>query len=88
MQPGELRVAAGPRSSETLANDETGSTLPSVARALKPGGRMTLRNLMIPRSVPPELAETLVLDRARSQALHREDRSFVYRSFQVYSKPQ
>ena len=41
---------------------------------------------MVPRAVPPALAETLVLDADLSRALHGQDRSFVYSSFQVYRR--
>lgn len=71
---------------ELMSEQEMRIVLPKVARVLKPGGRMTLRNLMIPRSVPPDLADVLVHDPVRSGELHRQDRSFVYRSFQVYTK--
>ena len=71
---------------ELMSEEETSATLPGVARVLKPGGRMTLRNLMIPRSVPDVLAGELVLDEELSRDLHMKDRSFVYRSFQVYTK--
>ncbi len=71
---------------ELMSEAEMAAVLPGIARALKPGGRMTLRNLMIPRAVPRELSHLLVLDAERSRALHRLDRSFVYRSFQVYSR--
>jgi hypothetical protein len=46
---------------------------------------MTLRNLMIPRAVQGDLASQLVLDEPLSRALLLKDRSFVYRSFQVYT---
>lgn len=71
---------------ELMSEQETHTVLPRVARVLRPGGRMTLRNLMIPRSVPEELADRLKLESELSRALHRQDRSFVYRSFQVYTR--
>ena len=71
---------------ELMSEAEMAAVLPKIACALRPGGRMTLRNLMIPRSVPRELSHLLALDAERSRALHRVDRSFVYRSFQVYSR--
>jgi S-adenosylmethionine-diacylglycerol 3-amino-3-carboxypropyl transferase len=72
---------------ELMPQPEANALLPGVARVLKPGGRMTLRNLMIPRAVPSELADTLVAETALAEGLHKRDRSFVYRSFQVYSCP-
>ena len=48
-------------------------------------GRMTLRNLMVPRAVTPE-TRALVLDADGGAALHDRDRSFVYRSFQSYRR--
>lgn len=71
---------------ELMSEEETRAVLPRVARALKPGGRVTLRNLMIPRSVPPDLADLFALDDEGSRQLHARDRSFVYRSFQVYTR--
>jgi S-adenosylmethionine-diacylglycerol 3-amino-3-carboxypropyl transferase len=71
---------------ELMSEEDMGKVLPGVARVLKPGGRMTLRNLMVPRSVPPKLADVLVHDTDCSRELHRRDRSFAYRSFQVYTK--
>lgn len=71
---------------ELMSEEETRSVLPRIARTLRPGGRMTLRNLMIPRSVPPEMNEVLRLEADLSRELHRRDRSFVYRSFQVYTR--
>jgi S-adenosylmethionine-diacylglycerol 3-amino-3-carboxypropyl transferase len=71
---------------ELMSEVETAQALAKVARALRPGGTVTLRNLMVPRAVPPALAETLVLESALSRALHAQDRSFVYSSFQVYRR--
>ena len=71
---------------ELMSEIETARALAKVARVLRPGGTVTLRNLMVPRSVPAELAETLVLDQELSRALHGQDRSFVYSSFQVYRR--
>ena len=71
---------------ELMSAEEMATVLPGVARALRPGGRMTLRNLMIPRSVPPELHGLLAPDDECARRLHAGDRSFVYRSFQVYTR--
>jgi S-adenosylmethionine-diacylglycerol 3-amino-3-carboxypropyl transferase len=71
---------------ELMSESESRFVLPRIARALRPGGRMTLRNLMIPRSVPSEMASVLKLDVQRSRELHQRDRSFVYRSYQVYTR--
>jgi S-adenosylmethionine-diacylglycerol 3-amino-3-carboxypropyl transferase len=71
---------------ELMSEEDTSATIPGVARVLKPGARMTLRNLMIPRSVPDELADELVFEEELSDRLHTNDRSFVYRSFQVYTR--
>ena len=71
---------------ELMSESETAQALAKVARALRPGGTVTLRNLMVPRAVPPALAEKLVLDAALSRALHAQDRSFVYSSFLVYRR--
>ncbi len=71
---------------ELMSEQETATVVPRVARALRPGGRMTLRNLMIPRSVPPDLWPLLAPDDECARRLHAADRSFVYRSFQVYTR--
>lgn len=84
--PGSLDAICLTNVFELMSEQETREVLPRVARALKPGGRVTLRNLMIPRSVPPELSDQLLLDEALSRRLHARDRSFVYRSFQVYTR--
>ncbi len=68
---------------ELMSEAETAEIMPGVAAALKPGGCMTLRNLMIPRSAN---VAGLELDEALSSRLLAEDRSFVYRSFQAYRR--
>ena len=70
---------------ELMSEAETQDILQKLASCLVPGGRMTLRNLMIPRAVEGELARQLVRDEPLSRALLFKDRSFVYRSFQVYT---
>ena len=70
---------------ELMSESETQEVLQKLAPCLVPGGRMTLRNLMIPRSVQGDLASQLVLDEPLSRALLLKDRSFVYRSLQVYT---
>ena len=70
---------------ELMSEAETQDVLQKLAPCLVPGGRMTLRNLMIPRAVKGELARQLVRDEPLSRALLFKDRSFVYRSFQVYT---
>lgn len=71
---------------ELMSQSQADEVLPGVARVLRPGGRMTLRNLMIPRQVPPSLAHLLRLDPEQSRVLLEQDRSFVYRSVQVYDR--
>jgi S-adenosylmethionine-diacylglycerol 3-amino-3-carboxypropyl transferase len=71
---------------ELMSEAETADVLARVARALRPGGRMTLRNLMVPRAAPPALGPLLTLEAELSRRLHAADRSFVYRSFQVYTR--
>jgi S-adenosylmethionine-diacylglycerol 3-amino-3-carboxypropyl transferase len=70
---------------ELMSPEETAAVLPRVAGALGPGGRMTLRNLMVPRCAGSEVDGLLVRDVARGDALCARDRSFVYSSFQVYA---
>src|SRR5262249_30402811 len=70
---------------ELMSEDETSAILTRVPKVVANEGRVTLRNLMVPRAVPP-MAKELVLDSALSEALHARDRSFVYRSFQAYRR--
>ena len=69
----------------TLAPYETRTTLARIADVLADDGRVTLRNLMVPRAVAAE-TRALVLDAEGGAALHDRDRSFVYRSFQPYRR--
>jgi S-adenosylmethionine-diacylglycerol 3-amino-3-carboxypropyl transferase len=71
---------------ELMPADETAAVLRRVAAALRPGGRMTLRNLMIPRAVEPGFYPVLNPDPIHARALLAQDRSFVYASFQVYTR--
>jgi S-adenosylmethionine-diacylglycerol 3-amino-3-carboxypropyl transferase len=71
---------------EMMSQAEADEVLPRVARVLKPGGALTLRNLIIPRKVPAAMAGTLDLEAERSHSLHQQDRSFAYRSFQIYAR--
>lgn len=71
---------------ELMNEDETAKTMSRIAGLLVDGGRVTLRNLMIPRGGPAVAPGLLQLDEALSRSLHEGDRSFVYRSFYVYSR--
>ena len=71
---------------ELMPAGETAEVLRRVAVALRPGGHLTLRNLMIPRAVEPDLQRWLAPDAVRARELHAQDRSFVYGSFQVYAR--
>ncbi len=71
---------------ELMSLSETAEVLERVARALRVGGRLTLRNLMIPRRVPDSLGDLLKLDERQSKQGLLADRSFVYSSFQVYTR--
>lgn len=81
---GEVRGICLSNVSELMSPEDTGRVFAGAARALAPGGIVTLRNLMVPRAAPAELADRLRHDVERSRALLLRDRSFVYRSFQVY----
>jgi S-adenosylmethionine-diacylglycerol 3-amino-3-carboxypropyl transferase len=70
---------------ELMSEDETKQTLARIEDVVADDGRMTLRNLMVPRAVAPE-TRALVLDAEGGAALHNRDRSFVYRSFQSYRR--
>jgi S-adenosylmethionine-diacylglycerol 3-amino-3-carboxypropyl transferase len=69
---------------ELMSNQETQRALTEVAETLAPGGRITLRNLMVPREAAADTG--LTLDAVQSRALAAADRSFVYRAIHVYSK--
>jgi S-adenosylmethionine-diacylglycerol 3-amino-3-carboxypropyl transferase len=73
---------------ELMSEDETALVLAKVARVLRPKARVTIRNLMVPRVVPPALVDRLAFEPTLSRALHAADRSFVYRSFQVYTRTE
>jgi S-adenosylmethionine-diacylglycerol 3-amino-3-carboxypropyl transferase len=73
---------------ELMSEDETARVLVKVARVLRPRGRLTIRNLMVPRAAPPALADRLAFEPDLSRGLHDSDRSFVYRSFQVYTRTE
>jgi S-adenosylmethionine-diacylglycerol 3-amino-3-carboxypropyl transferase len=70
---------------ELMSAEETAAVLPRVAGALRPGGRMTLRNLMVPRCAGSEVAGLLERNTSRGDELCARDRSFVYSSFQAYA---
>jgi S-adenosylmethionine-diacylglycerol 3-amino-3-carboxypropyl transferase len=69
---------------ELMSNDETQRALSDVKGTLSPNGRLTLRNLMVPREAAGETG--LVLDAEQSRALAAIDRSFVYRAIHVYKR--
>jgi S-adenosylmethionine-diacylglycerol 3-amino-3-carboxypropyl transferase len=71
---------------ELMSEADTTVTLRLAAQALRGGGMLTLRNLMVPRRASAELNDLLTLQRARSEELLRLDRSFVYSAFLVYSR--
>jgi S-adenosylmethionine-diacylglycerol 3-amino-3-carboxypropyl transferase len=71
---------------ELMSESDTERTLAGAARALTSGGRLTLRNLMVPRRAPDTLRAALLLDRERSESLLATDRAFVYGAFLVYAR--
>ena len=86
VEPGSLDGICLSNVFELMSADETTEVLTRVARVLRPGGRLTLRNLMVPRVAPPASRSQLTLEPDLSRRLHATDRSFVYRSFQVYTR--
>jgi S-adenosylmethionine-diacylglycerol 3-amino-3-carboxypropyl transferase len=52
-------------------------------RVSRPGGRLCYRNLLVRRRLPASLQPSLQVDRALSERLLSEDRSFVYSHFEV-----
>ncbi len=71
---------------ELMSEGETGEVLGRVSTALRPGGRLTIRNLIVPRKPPATLEPVLRARPDLATTLHQQDRSFVYSSFQVYER--
>jgi S-adenosylmethionine-diacylglycerol 3-amino-3-carboxypropyl transferase len=63
---------------ELMDHQDTLKTFQEVVRTARPGARMSFRNLMINRTVPDQLSDTILRDNALSTALKTNDRSFVY----------
>jgi S-adenosylmethionine-diacylglycerol 3-amino-3-carboxypropyl transferase len=62
----------------------TESTLRVICGSATPGARLAYWNLLVWRESPEPLrGEVLVSDKAKAQSLHKVDRTFFYRNFEV-----
>ena len=70
---------------ELMDESSTAKLFAEVARTGKDGCRLILRNLMVPREVPPVLRSIIVKDQQLSNELQNADRSFVYSKVAAYT---
>jgi len=70
--------------SELMSTDETEVLFKAVLRTASPEARVIFRNLMVPREVPENLQNHIVLNKALSKELIQNDRSFVYSKVHAY----
>jgi S-adenosylmethionine-diacylglycerol 3-amino-3-carboxypropyl transferase len=63
---------------ELMSLEDTAKTFTEVFRTARKEARMCFRNLMIPRTVPDNLKESIYRDTELSTRLLQSDRSFVY----------
>lgn len=68
---------------EYMSEPAFAALLRDLARACKPGARLTYRNTLVRREHPPALDDLLEHEVERSRRLHAADRSFVYGNFVV-----
>lgn len=68
---------------EWMSQEAFHALLREFHRCGRDGGRLTWRNLLVPRGHPEALSDLLEHEPALSQAIHRRDRSFVYGAFVV-----
>lgn len=66
---------------EWMSEEAFADLLRQFVRVSRPGGRLTWRNLLVPRVQPAGLEGLLEVDPALSRRLHEQDRSFVYGNF-------
>lgn len=71
---------------EYMSPELSGSVFALLSERLRPGGRIAWWNLLVPRSVPPELQPSLRPLPELSEQLWAEDRSWFYRAFHVAEK--
>jgi S-adenosylmethionine-diacylglycerol 3-amino-3-carboxypropyl transferase len=69
---------------ELMNAEDTAATFEQVAHAARSGARVSFRNLMVPRDVPPALAGRIRLRENDSRTLLQRDRSFVYSRVNAY----
>ncbi len=62
----------------------TDRTFEQIARTAAPGARICFRNLILPRTVPAHLSDTIVRDTLLSDQLLQNDASFVYSRVDAY----
>lgn len=68
---------------EWMSQDAFHKLLRELHRTGRDGGRLTWRNLLVPRGHPDALGDLFEHEPALSAELHRRDRSFVYGAFVV-----
>ena len=68
---------------EWMSEEAFAALLRQFIRVSRPGGRLTWRNLLVPRVRPAGLDDLLTVDEPLSRRLHEQDRSFVYGNFVV-----
>ena len=70
---------------ELMSLYDTEKLFLEVYRTARSGARLSLRNLMIPRDVPEDLKDKIVIDQELSNFLKNSDRSFVYSKVAGYN---
>jgi len=68
---------------EWMSASDYEKLLHEAIRVGTPGGILTYRNLLVPRSRPESLGEQLIPNRELSNQLHEQDLSFIYRKYVV-----
>ena len=69
---------------ELMSQDETDRLFSALAPAAASGARVCFRNIIIPRAVPQNLADEIVMDESLSRDLLANDRSFLYSRVHAY----
>ena len=66
-----------------MSEDAFSALLDEFWRVGRHDGRLTFRNLLVPREHPPSAEGKFVHERERSREIHHNDRSFVYGNFVI-----
>jgi S-adenosylmethionine-diacylglycerol 3-amino-3-carboxypropyl transferase len=70
---------------ELMSLNDTEKLFLEAFRIARPKARLSLRNLMIPRDVPENMKDKIVIDQELSNYLKNNDRSFVYSKVAGYN---